>query len=93
MTHQPADRLTTTKHEHKACPRCGAGFECKLNNPVHCQCAGIALSERLLDRLATDWHDCLCARCLRELAESDRGTPAPPATPPAPQPRKTDRET
>ncbi|TVQ84713.1 MAG: hypothetical protein EA400_17190 [Chromatiaceae bacterium] len=60
------------KHEQKTCPRCGAAFECKVNNPVHCQCAGIDLSERLLDRLAATWSDCLCAACLRHLAAADR---------------------
>jgi hypothetical protein len=63
------------KHEEKNCPRCGGRFECKVNNPVHCQCAGIELSERLIDRLYADWHDCLCAACLRELAEADRRHP------------------
>lgn len=62
-----------SKHEQKTCPRCGADFECKLNNPMHCQCAGIELSERLTDQLAAHWHDCLCAACLRELAAAERG--------------------
>jgi uncharacterized C2H2 Zn-finger protein len=64
-----------TKHEQKRCPRCGATFECRVNNPSHCQCAGIELSERLLERLAHDYADCLCARCLNELADADRRTP------------------
>ena len=64
-----------SKHEQKECPRCGAGFECKVNNPAHCQCAGIELSERLVDRLSADWRDCLCADCLRELADIDKEIP------------------
>lgn len=66
----------SSKHEIKTCPRCGAVFECKVSNPVHCQCAGIALGEALLDHLAARWDDCLCARCLRELAAAE-SPPAP----------------
>lgn len=75
MSNQPATAFAVTKHELKTCPRCGAGFECKVNNPAHCQCAGIELSERMVDRLSADWHDCLCAHCLRELADMDSRTP------------------
>jgi hypothetical protein len=57
--------------KHKTCPRCGALFECRMHDPQHCQCAEIELSERLIELLRTEWHDCLCARCLRELADLD----------------------
>ena len=57
--------------KHKACPRCGALFECRMHDPQQCQCADIELSERLIELLRTEWHDCLCAYCLRELADRD----------------------
>ena len=72
---EPETRVPVSKHEQKECPRCSAGFECKVNNAAHCQCAGIELSERLVDRLSADWRDCLCADCLRELADIDKEIP------------------
>ncbi len=60
-----------TKHEIKCCPRCGGSFECKVNNPVHCQCAGVTLSKVVLENLRAQFRDCLCIRCLREMAHAD----------------------
>ncbi|WP_295585900.1 cysteine-rich CWC family protein [uncultured Lamprocystis sp.] len=56
------------KHEIKTCPRCGRVFECKLNNPVHCECAGVHLSEETLLRIQEQYRDCLCLSCLTALA-------------------------
>ena len=64
------------KHEQKTCPRCAATFECKVNNPVRCQCAGIELSERLVDQLNANWHDCLCSVCLQALSKADNQSDA-----------------
>jgi hypothetical protein len=57
-----------TKHEIKQCPACGSRFECKLNNPMHCQCAQVTLSIEQLEHLQTVYDDCLCAGCLRRIA-------------------------
>lgn len=57
-----------TKHEIKTCPRCQKAFECKLNNPLHCQCAGIELSDDVLGLLQRHFDDCLCRDCLVALA-------------------------
>lgn len=62
-----------TKHEIKTCPRCGRLFECKLNNPLHCQCAGVTLSERQLNYIQEIYEDCLCVHCLNALKEMDIG--------------------
>lgn len=56
------------KHEVKTCPRCGRVFECKLNNPVHCECAQVHLSEETLLRIQEQYRDCLCLSCLTALA-------------------------
>jgi hypothetical protein len=64
-----------TKHEIKTCPRCGASFECKLNNPVHCQCAGVELDEDQLLAIAEHFPDCLCVSCLRAIAAGDAVAP------------------
>lgn len=55
------------KHEIKTCPRCGLDFECKLNNPVHCGCARVHLSDDLLLRIQEQYPDCLCTACLNAL--------------------------
>lgn len=60
-----------TKHEVKLCPRCGAAFECKVNNPMHCQCAHIVLSSDQLEALQARYDDCLCADCLQQVANAE----------------------
>ena len=55
------------RHENKQCPRCASDFECKVNNVLQCQCAGIELSERQREYVATQYHDCLCAACLHQV--------------------------
>jgi hypothetical protein len=57
-----------SKHEIKICPRCGVTFECKVNNPVHCQCAGVALSRELSERISERYRDCLCVDCLKAIS-------------------------
>ena len=57
-----------TKHEIKTCPRCGRLFECKLNNPVHCDCARVVLPEETMLAIQERFRDCLCLACLTELA-------------------------
>lgn len=50
------------------CPRCGATFECRHNDIVHCQCAGISFTPKQLEQLKRTYTDCLCRKCLLELA-------------------------
>lgn len=52
---------------NKTCPRCGASFVC--THDIHCQCVGIALSPRARAYIREHYFDCLCAACLRQLAE------------------------
>jgi uncharacterized C2H2 Zn-finger protein len=67
------DPAIPTKHEIKQCPRCGAAFECKVNNPLHCQCAHILLSSDQLETLQARYDDCLCANCLQQVADAGPG--------------------
>lgn len=53
----------------KACPRCGAPFVCRPDNPSICQCAGVVLNENARAYLRTHYKDCLCRRCLEEIAD------------------------
>lgn len=56
-----------SKHEIKTCPQCGATFECKVNDPAHCQCAGVTLSRELSARISKHYGDCLCVECLKAI--------------------------
>ena len=49
------------------CPRCGGGFECGAQDG-RCDCFEVQLSDAQRAALASRYDDCLCLRCLRELA-------------------------
>ncbi|WP_295384809.1 cysteine-rich CWC family protein [uncultured Thiodictyon sp.] len=52
----------------KTCPRCGRAFECKLDDPVHCDCARVELSAPTRSAIQAYYRDCLCLNCLTALA-------------------------
>jgi hypothetical protein len=56
----------------KTCARCGATFVCKVDDLPRCQCVNVSLSPGLLDQLKDHFSDCLCSRCLKELAGQER---------------------
>ncbi|MDY4512431.1 MAG: cysteine-rich CWC family protein [Paludibacteraceae bacterium] len=54
----------------KTCPHCGATFICRHDNPLQCQCAGIALSPATRRLLHQTYGDaCLCRTCLQSFAK------------------------
>lgn len=55
------------KHEEKYCPRCGNSFECKVGDITHCQCYGIALTDKENDFISNKFTDCLCAGCMKAM--------------------------
>jgi hypothetical protein len=55
------------KHEEKNCPRCQAGFECKVGSILLCQCAAVQLNEEERSYLQEHFDDCLCANCMQDL--------------------------
>ncbi|WAC74758.1 cysteine-rich CWC family protein [Roseateles sp. SL47] len=60
-----------------ACPRCGGGFHCGVNDG-HCACFGLRLSDALKAQLAADYPgQCLCLACLAALSGSASATPTP----------------
>ncbi len=56
-----------SKHERKNCPRCGAGFECRVGDVLRCQCSEVQLSEAADEFLSKTHYDCLCKNCLAEI--------------------------
>lgn len=55
------------KHEPKACPRCGGGFECKVGNVLQCQCMAVPLDTEDRAYIQARYEDCLCAACMKAL--------------------------
>jgi hypothetical protein len=60
---------TTTKHEQKTCPKCQSVFECRVGDPVRCQCSEVQLSDSTRDFLAKTHFDCLCKNCLASIEQ------------------------
>jgi len=69
MTHPDSAELQAGP---KTCARCGATFICKVDDLPHCQCVGVSVSPDLLAKLHETYSDCLCSRCLKELAGQER---------------------
>ena len=59
-------------NETDACPRCGGGFHCGVNDPSPCACTTIKLSAELLAALRARYTTCLCLACLAELAATTK---------------------
>lgn len=55
------------QHERKHCPRCSAEFECKTGSILLCQCSKIEMSAEQLEYTSTNYDECLCLSCLKEL--------------------------
>ena len=55
------------KHEKKQCPRCSAEFECKTGSILLCQCSKIEMTAEQLEYSNTQYDDCLCLSCLKDL--------------------------
>ncbi|HSW05964.1 cysteine-rich CWC family protein [Aquabacterium sp.] len=53
----------------KRCPRCGQGFHCGITDAGPCPCTHVRLDGPTLAALRQRHADCLCLRCLGELAQ------------------------
>lgn len=56
------------KYELQFCPRCEGGFYCRSGNIGECQCFPVSLTEEQYNALNEQYGQCLCARCLNEIA-------------------------
>ncbi|MEO7312402.1 MAG: cysteine-rich CWC family protein [Chitinophagaceae bacterium] len=61
--------MNDSKHEIKNCPRCHCGFECKVGDINHCQCTGVQFTNGEYSYILTQYTDCLCISCLKELKQ------------------------
>ncbi len=60
----------------KQCPRCGADFECKVDDLRNCDCVAVKVSLPVLKSLQKEYEDCLCPNCLHAIAETAATAPA-----------------
>lgn len=51
----------------KQCPRCHKNFICNKDNVLICQCNQIELNKNEKAYIASQFNDCLCLDCLKEL--------------------------
>lgn len=55
------------QHEKKQCPRCSVEFECKTGSILLCQCSKVEMTAEQLEYSNTQYDDCLCLECLKDL--------------------------
>ncbi len=53
----------------KICPVCKVEFDCYPDDIKKCHCSKITLSQKAKEFLKTNYNDCLCNKCLTEVAE------------------------
>jgi hypothetical protein len=58
-----------SKHEQVYCPRCQAGFECKVGSILLCQCTTVTLNDAERHYIRKHYDDCLCAGCIKALKQ------------------------
>jgi len=70
MDAQGADNGRGVSTDASRCPRCGGAFHCGVKDETPCWCAGLTLTPALLAELRRQYSSCLCADCLRTLAQA-----------------------
>jgi len=60
-----------SKAEVKNCPRCEQSFECHSSAMFLCQCNQVDLDEEVMEQLRDHYDDCVCLKCLQQVAEGD----------------------
>ncbi len=52
----------------KECPKCRIEFDCMHNEIFKCHCSRVALNDEALKYIKENFKDCLCNKCLQEVA-------------------------
>ena len=52
----------------KTCPKCKLSFECLANDISKCHCFSVTIDTNTLALLKDKFQNCLCGKCLREIA-------------------------
>ncbi len=52
----------------KICPVCKCEFDCYSNEIKKCHCSKVALNHKAKEFLAKHYDECLCSKCLEEVA-------------------------
>lgn len=61
--------------EHKTCERCNAEFTCNVSNISNCWCMDVQVNAAAKGMIAASYNDCLCEKCLKEIALETAGKP------------------
>lgn len=54
--------------QSKKCPNCGNFFKCETESD--CWCHSINITQTNMKRIAHQYTDCLCPKCLNEFADN-----------------------
>ncbi|MCW3805451.1 cysteine-rich CWC family protein [Plebeiibacterium marinum] len=57
----------------KKCERCNSEFICRSDNVFECHCVHVPISQRAQEYLNKNFKNCLCNKCLREVAAKFSG--------------------
>ena len=52
----------------KTCEKCGVAFKCGAKTDTRCWCNAYAVTEESLKNIREKYNDCLCEKCLIEMA-------------------------
>ncbi|WP_082086939.1 cysteine-rich CWC family protein [Teredinibacter purpureus] len=55
------------------CPRCSGNFICRSDAISECHCTALQLTPQTADEIAQQWRDCLCEKCLKQVALQQNG--------------------
>lgn len=58
-----------TRKMIKKCAKCKAEFNCRHDEILECHCVQVPISAKAQKYLTENFKDCLCNKCLREVAE------------------------
>lgn len=56
--------------KEKICPRCGREFKCNHEDIAKCQCAKVSLTFAASHYIKSNYHECLCGGCLRDINDN-----------------------
>ncbi len=52
----------------KKCQKCNQEFDCRHDEILECHCVRVPLNKKALQYLKENYKDCLCNKCLKEVA-------------------------
>ncbi|TLX75345.1 cysteine-rich CWC family protein [Labilibacter sediminis] len=60
----------------KKCAKCNAEFKCRHDEILECHCVQVPISDKAQRYLTQNFKDCLCNKCLWEVAKKFASEPS-----------------